>query len=86
MKEAEIKLQARLIAIEHLLTNLYKVAFEAIGLSQEEIDEIVERQIEYFDKETFPGAPAASGDLWAAEIRDAVSNILSSLSSRSKED
>jgi hypothetical protein len=85
MDEKEIKLEARLTAIEHLLTNLYRITYQLAGFSSETIEAAHEQALKGLQVETFQGLDPALSDLWAAEIHDAISRLLSEISSMHRE-
>jgi hypothetical protein len=78
--EEQIKLEARLIAIEHLIINLYRITYDLAGASDETVEAVHKRALAELEQETFQGTDPALSDLWAAEIRDAVSKLLTEIS------
>jgi hypothetical protein len=80
MDEDEIKLETRLFAIEYLLVQLYCLTYKIGGVSNESMQTAHERTLAGLELQTFQGADPALGDLWAAELRDAVSRLLSDIS------
>lgn len=80
LDENAIKAEARLLAIEHLLANLFRIVYEQAGMTDAGVEAINRMARLQLDKETFPGADPALADLWAAEIRDAVTKLLSLIS------
>lgn len=85
MDEDQIKLETRLIAIEHLLINLYRLTYDIAAVSDAQMEAMHAHAIADLERETFQGADLALSDLWAAEIRDAVSRLLSAISSMTRE-
>lgn len=75
--EEHIKKEARLIAIEHLLTHHFALA--TVQLDDDEFDQMTENWRTALDQETFPGANAATSDLLSAEIRDAMLALLENI-------
>jgi hypothetical protein len=76
MDEAAIKLETRLFAIEHLLANVFKIAYRLSGASEAEIQATHAKLRASLKTESIPGLDAASSDLWAAEIEEAVDALL----------
>jgi hypothetical protein len=82
MDEDEIKLETRLIAVEYLLVQLYCLIYDAAGVSNASMETAHEGTLAGLELQTFQGADPALGDLWAAELRDAVSRLLSDISEK----
>jgi hypothetical protein len=81
MDEAAIKAEARLLAIEHLLEHLYHFTYKLARLSDQDVEAVHRQALQVLEKDTIPGLDPALSDLWAAEIRDAVSLLLFAISS-----
>ena len=75
MDEATVKAEARLVAIEYLLMNLYKIVYGMTQSSPASIRAAHRRAREMMQKETFPGIDAAQSDLLASEIQTAVEQL-----------
>lgn len=76
MNEAEIKAESRLIAIEYLVVNAYYLIARSSG---ESFEIARQRALAGLERLTFQGEDPALGDLWAAELHDAVSRLLSAV-------
>lgn len=77
MTEEQLKIEARLTAIEYVLSDLCAKWSLANRASPEKVTAAHHATIERLKIETFPGLDPATADAFAAEFEDAVSNILS---------
>ena len=75
MTEDQMKLQARLIAIEHVLANAIKTIYLALGITPETVSAAHRRTRETLSMETIPGIDPSQSDLWTAEIQENVERI-----------
>jgi hypothetical protein len=75
--EQALKLEVRLSAIEYLLDDLWVKYYLQIGATYDEIMQAHANVLERLRKQTFPGLDAASGDLAASELEEAVRRLLS---------
>lgn len=72
--ETEIKLHARLSAIEYLIQKLLASALQ--GLSDEQFDSLISDFHSAHDGMTIAGVDAAMSDHVASEIRDEVDRLM----------
>lgn len=79
MNEAQIKLEARLIAIEYVIGKLAQLVYVKAGLSAEHVAILHGTIREGLKNETIPGVDAAQSDLFSAEIEDAVGRLLNEI-------
>jgi hypothetical protein len=79
MTEAEVKLQARLFAIEYLLENVFIVLHRIVKTSPESVLELHRRIREMLSLETIPGVDPVQADMMLAEMQEAVEKILASI-------
>jgi hypothetical protein len=75
MDEAAIKLEMRLAAIEHLLTDVYVQLLVLTRQSTEVLEQAIDRYAEEAGRQKFPGLDPAQSDLASAEFEDAVRNL-----------
>lgn len=75
MTEAEIKAEARLLALEYLVIDLMRKNFLLSGATVEQLRAAQKRFLETLRMQTFGGDPGWS-DLVAAEFEDAVRALL----------
>ena len=68
------------MAIEHLLANAFRIIYDVAEVSDQEIANSHARLRSSLKTETIPGIDPALSDLWAAEIEDALSQLLSLIS------
>ncbi|WP_425909040.1 hypothetical protein [Nitrobacter sp. TKz-YC02] len=80
MTEAELKQEARLIAIEQLLANLFAIVYRIAGASDQDVEESHRTLLEKELWATVEGATPEQSDMLSAEIHDALSRILSEIS------
>jgi hypothetical protein len=76
MNEAEIKLEVRLGAIEHMLGNLYVNFYKAFRLPEAQIEKAHEKLLESTRTETLNGSDPALSDLGAGEYHEAVERLV----------
>ena len=76
MTEKEIKLEARLIAIEYMITNLYAVLHGLFRTPSELLHQTHEKGRAMLSQITIPGFDAAQSDLLSAEIQDAADRMI----------
>jgi len=76
MSIGSVKGEMRLFAIEYLLCDLWTKYYRLIGASQEQIEAAHKKAIEGLKNESFPNMDAALSDLSAAELEDAVTDLL----------
>jgi hypothetical protein len=76
MDEAKLKLEARLTAIEYLLSDLFVKWYAINGATNARIAEARADTANHLKTQTFPGVDPAMSDLFAAEFEEAVSAIL----------
>jgi hypothetical protein len=76
MSEYHFKEEARLIAIEYLLMNLYKFLYRTLNHSPEKILAGHQMAREMLRQQTFPGFDAAESDLLSAEVQASVETLL----------
>jgi hypothetical protein len=77
MTEQEMKLRARLYAMEHVLTNTMAILYLLCGFTREQIVEGHQATFEGLSKETLPGADPAQADMWMDELQQAVASLQS---------
>ena len=78
MSEEEMKLEARLLALEHVLHNLLANFYLIGNFSRAQIEAGHSASAASLSRETLPGADPVQADMWLAEIRDAVTELQSS--------
>jgi hypothetical protein len=76
MTEEELKLQARLAAIEYMVANLYHLLHRLFGSTPEQIQSTHEQARETLRRATITGVDPAQADQFVAEVQAAVENIL----------
>jgi hypothetical protein len=76
ISESEIKLDARLFAVEHMLGNLYVHFYKAIRVSDAEVAAAHEKLLESMRTDSLGLSDPALNDLWASELHDAVERIV----------
>lgn len=79
MDESILKEEARLYALEYMVTSLYAKFYQLIGCSEAQILEAHKKGREMLSHETFPGGDAAESDLLAQEVQAAVEKLLSAI-------
>jgi hypothetical protein len=77
--EKELKAQARLIAIEHMIANQQVMIYRLAGMTPAAIADTHEKALKMLREQTFPGGDPAQSDLWAAEIETAFASLLSEI-------
>lgn len=77
MDEEKLKLEARLTAIEYLLSDLCTKWYALHGATNAKIAEAHQDTLARLKTQTFPGVDAAMSDVFAAEFEEAVAAILS---------
>jgi hypothetical protein len=77
MDETQIKSEARLVAIEYMIVNIYAILHRASGAPPESILAIHQKARETLSRESMPGLDPAQSDMIAAEIQAAVEAMLS---------
>jgi hypothetical protein len=75
MDERTLKLEARLYAIEYILSNAFAQIYRGFGVPPDAILKSHADCLQQLEKETFQTDPAIS-DMLAAEIHDAVEQLL----------
>ncbi|RWQ39715.1 MAG: hypothetical protein EOS82_32285 [Mesorhizobium sp.] len=75
MPENEIRLEARLTAIEYVITEMAKTVYVQAGLTSDHFRIMRENAREKLMAETFPGIDAALADHMGAEIADEVDRL-----------
>lgn len=78
MDEKEFRLEVRLIALEMVAARA--LAFQLNHLSDSEFEAVSDAWISGIERDTIPGAPAEQGDLWSAEIAEALQAMLQMVS------
>jgi hypothetical protein len=76
MDEKAINLELRLLVIETMLAQLYKMFFAGIGATPRTIENKLERFEKELQSETFSGLDPAQSDLDAAERQHAFEHLL----------
>jgi hypothetical protein len=76
MTEEELKLQARLAAIEYMVANLYHRWHRLLGSTPEQIRLTHEKAREMWSRQTIPDVDPAQADMMAGEVQAAVEDIL----------
>jgi hypothetical protein len=76
MTEEELKLQARLAAIEYMVANLFHLLHRLGGSTPEQIQQTHEQVREVLRHATIRGVDPAQSDQFVGEVRAAVENIL----------
>lgn len=79
MKDAEIKLEARLLASEYLLCNLYAKRYLQFPDPMNAVIRGKESVIAHLRSATIPGVDPALSDLGAGELGDAIEGLLSTI-------
>jgi hypothetical protein len=77
--EKEIKLEARLTAIEYMVANALAMLHHAFGSTPKQIIASHDQAKERLRTEAIPGLDPAQSDMFVAEIQTAVENILASI-------
>lgn len=75
MTEAELKAEARLIAIEHLLANLFAIVYRLSGATEAQIAESQQAFLEKEKWATVEGATPEQSDMLSAEFHDALERL-----------
>lgn len=76
MNESELKLEARLTAIEYILSDLFVKWYMLNNATNAQIKQAHEQAVHRLKLETFPGIDPSMSDAFAAELEEAVSEIL----------
>jgi hypothetical protein len=76
MTEAAIRVQARLYAIEYLLSDLWTKWYLFKNATNERVASAHTETIDHLKVQTFPGMDPAEADAFSAELEIAVSDIL----------
>lgn len=76
MTEAEIRLQAQLMAIEHLLTQLYAAHHITKGRNLHDAKAVHSRMLKQARRETFPNAGPGLSDHVAGEYEIELERLL----------
>ncbi|MHB1216711.1 MAG: hypothetical protein ACYC1L_00745, partial [Alphaproteobacteria bacterium] len=71
-----IKHEMRLAAIEYLLCRVYVAMIQASGVSSEQTEHLLQRQISGAANQKFPGLDPAMSDLASAEFGEAVERLV----------
>jgi hypothetical protein len=79
MTEQEFRLEARLMAIEYMIANVYQVLYQLHGSSPQIVLETHRRARKMLRKQTIPGVDQAMSDLWTAELQRNVEGMLASI-------
>lgn len=79
MTEDEVKLQARLFAIEYMLANAFMFLHRIARSSSDDILEAHRQVREMLHWETLPGIDPVQADMMLGEIQEAVEKILASI-------
>jgi hypothetical protein len=79
MGEDQVKLDARLWAIELMLANAFKLIYRLSGTPPEAVLKAHAELRESLSRDSVPGLHAAESDMWVAEIQAAVEDILSKI-------
>lgn len=77
MTESEIRLEARLSAIEYLLSDLWVKWYILNEATTARVEKAHKETVERLRIKGFPGMPAALGDAFSAELESATADILS---------
>lgn len=76
MTEAEVKMEARLAAIEYMIGHTYSRILVMLETTNEQMD-IMEQQAKVtLGQATFPGVSPALGDMFASEIQESIERLL----------
>ena len=76
MDETQIRLEARLLALEYLVCNLYAHAFKQASDPAAQAEERATTLREYAREFTIPGVDPAFSDMASAELNDALECLL----------
>jgi hypothetical protein len=76
MTEQEMKLEARLLAIEYMLANAFRLMHRAFGSTPQMVYDAHKKAREMLAMQTIPGIDLAESDLWTAEIQHNVERLL----------
>ncbi len=79
MTESELKLEARLLAIEYMIANAYTLLHRLFQSPPEAILKTHEKAREMLRLQTIPGADPAQADQMLGEVQAAVEDILTSI-------
>jgi len=79
MDESQLKLEARLIALEYMIANAYVLLHRVFRSPPESILRTHETARQMLREQTFPGLDAAQSDLIAGEVQAAVEGMLSAI-------
>lgn len=71
-----IKQEARLAAVEYLVSHTYNIVLKSLGLPEETIAEAEERGLLAIGLETIVTSDPALSDHVSAEVRDALADLL----------
>ena len=81
MNEDALKMEARLIAIEYMIANLYGMFCLANGATREEIETSLDQYLDQIRGETFEGVDPAQSDLLAAALEEAFERLMNQMRS-----
>jgi hypothetical protein len=77
--EDAVELEARLIAIEHVVANLYGMVCRSVGATPQMIEATLSAFQERIRNETFEGVDPAQSDLLAAALEDAFGKLIAQM-------
>ena len=73
--EQTLKLEARLSAIEHVLSKLLGTVLIASGKTQQDVDTMISGTVSSIQKTGFRGLDPAISDAMGAELEEAVTDL-----------
>ena len=76
MTEQEMKLEARLLAIEYMVAHAYRLMHRMFGSTPEMVRDTHKKARDMLAMQTIPGIDPAQSDLWTEEIQHNVERML----------
>jgi hypothetical protein len=76
MTEREIKLEARLFAVEFLAAHVLSTVHVAFGTTDEQLDEMYASADEKLSSTSIPNMDPATADMFSAELQEAVQRLM----------
>lgn len=74
--EAELKMEARLTAIEYMIGHAYSRILVMLRTTDEQMDQMEAQAKLTLAQTAFPGTSAALGDMFAGEIQESIERLL----------
>ena len=79
--EQQLKLSARLAAIEYMIGHLFRMQYQQIGATREQIERAHNELRQHLQTMPMPSDDPAINDLVAAEMQDAFEALLARIAS-----